>query len=109
MDTQKQDINHDLVLRLMRGLYQFRKRAEELKLFGIDLDILAPITELMQATYIAIGVPPEVTPDQLMEPGDHWDWGGVLYGLYDETDGSDEAFMAIAVCLRKDYQQGLLD
>ena len=109
MDTQKQDINYDVVLRLMLGLYQFGKRAEELEPLGIDLYKLAPITELMQATYLAIGVPPEVTENELMEPGGHWDWGCVLYALYDETDGSDEAFMKIAVRLREEYQKGLID
>ena len=44
METQKQDINYDVVLRLMLGLYQFGKRAEELEPFGIDLYKLAPIT-----------------------------------------------------------------
>jgi hypothetical protein len=109
METQKQDINYDVVLRLMLGLYQFGKRAEELEPLGIDLYKLAPITELMQATYLAIGVPPEVTVNELMEPGEHWDWGCVLSGLYDETDGSDEEFMQIAVSLREAYQKGLID
>jgi propanediol dehydratase small subunit len=44
-----------------------------------------------------------------MEPGEHWDWGGVLYALYDETDGSDEAFLQIADELREEYQNGLID
>ena len=68
-----------------------------------------PISEFMQATYLAIGVPTEVTADKLMEPGKHWDWGSVLYGLYDETDGSDEAFLQIADELREEYQKGLID
>ena len=109
MDTLKQDPNYNVVLRLMRGLYQYNKRAAELEEFGIDLYKLAPITELMQATYMAIGVPPEVTSDELMEPGEHWDWGAVLYGLYDETDGSDEEFLQIADELREEYQKGLID
>ena len=109
METQKQDINYDVVLRLMRGLYQYNKRAAELVEFGIDLYKFTPITELMQATYLAIGVPPEVTVNELMEPGEHWDWGCVLSGLYDETDGSDEEFMQIAVSLREAYQKGLID
>ena len=109
MDTLKQDPNYDVVLRLMRGLYQYNKRAADLEEFGIDLYKLAPITELMQATYLAIGVPPEVTVNELMEPGEHWDWGCVLSGLYDETDGSDEEFMQIAVSLREAYQKGLID
>jgi hypothetical protein len=109
MDTLKQNPNYDVVLRLMRGLYQYNKRAEELEEFGIDLYKLAPITELVQATYLSIGVPAEVTADELMEPGEHWDWGGVLYALYDETDGSDEAFLQIADELREEYQNGLID
>ena len=109
MDTLKQDPNYDVVLRLMRGLYQYNKRAAELEEFGIDLYKLAPITELVQATYLSIGVPAEVTTDELMEPGEHWDWGGVLYALYDETDGSDEAFLQIADELREEYQNGLID
>lgn len=43
-----------------------------------------------------------------MEPGEHWDWGSVLYGLYDETDGSDEKFLQIADELREEYQKGLI-
>ena len=111
MDTLKQDPNYDVVLRLIRGLYQYNKRAAELEEFGIDLYKLAPITKLMQATYLAIGVPPEVTSDELMEPGEHWDWDweAVLYGLYNETDGSDEAFLQIADELREEYQKGLID
>ena len=109
MGTHKQDPNYDVVLRLMRGLYQYNKRAEELEEFGIDLYKLAPITELMQATYLAIGVPPEVRAKELMEPGEHWDWGAVLYGLYDETEGSDTAFLQIADELREEYQKGLID
>ena len=57
MDTLKQNPNYDVVLRLMRALYQYNKRAEELEEFGIDLYKLAPITELVQATYLSIGVP----------------------------------------------------
>ena len=64
---------------IVRGLYQYNKRAEELEEFGIDLYKLAPITELMKATYLAIGVTTEVTAEELMEPGEHWDWGAVLY------------------------------
>jgi len=102
--------NTDLVLRLMRAIYQFLKRCEELEPLGIDLDTLSPIQEFAQATYIAIGVPPEVTSDDLNKSDMvWWDWGAALYGLYNETDGSDKAFLKIADQLREDYRLGLLE
>ena len=104
--------NTELVLRLMRGIYQFLKRCEELEPLGIDLNTLSPIDDIIQATYIAIGVPPDATGDDLDKADAAsvlWDWGAVLYGLFDETNGSDKAFLKIADKLREDYRRGLLE
>lgn len=57
--SEQQPYNTDLVLRLMPGLYEFEKRVDELNRFGMDLFELAPITDLVQATYMAIGAPSE--------------------------------------------------
>ena len=102
--------NSELVLRLMRAIYQFLKRCEELEPIGVDLDRLSPIKDFVQATYIAIGVPPDATGDDLDKSDTVlWDWGAVLYGLFDETNGSDKAFLKIADKLREDYRRGLLE
>ena len=93
------------LLRLLRGLYQFGRRAQELKPLGIDLFELASHEELIQGVYMAMGLPPEPSTMEDMDNGEHWDWAGSLHALADETDGSDEAFLAIVKELRDNYIQ----
>jgi len=38
-----------------------------------------------------------------------WDWGAVLYALYEETNGENESFLQIAANLRKEYRKDLLN
>jgi hypothetical protein len=54
MDTLKQDTNYDVVFRLMRELYQYNKRAEELEEFGIDLYKLQEAAKKEIAAHIMI-------------------------------------------------------
>ena len=113
IESENNNYNPELVLRLLRGIYQYLKRADELEPIGIDLNTLAPIDEIVQAAYIAIGVPTDIADDEdLFTPnadGILWDWGGRIYDLYTETDGSDSELLNFANKMLEDYRVGLHD
>ncbi len=96
--------NFRKVIGFVAQSHEYHKRGNELEPLGIDLDTLAPIEGIIQATYIAIGV----TIDGAADGSSEWDWAGTLFGLYGDTDGTDDAFLKVAEELRETYRNEML-